>query len=59
MELAPRDIVARAIQTEIDEGRGKDGGYVDLDLTHLGEEKIKTRLPGIRQMPWISQEWTR
>lgn len=50
MELAPRDIVARAIQTEIDEGRGFDGGYVNLDLRHLGEKKIKERLPGIRQI---------
>ena len=50
MELAPRDIVARAIQTEIDQGRGREGGFVDLDLTHLGEERIESRLPGIRQI---------
>ncbi len=53
MELAPRDIVARAIQTEIDEGRGfrgPYGGYVHLDVRHLGAEVIKTRLPGIRQI---------
>jgi succinate dehydrogenase / fumarate reductase flavoprotein subunit len=50
MELAPRDIVARAIQTEVDEGRGIDGEYVHLDLTGLGAEKIKERLPGIRQI---------
>jgi succinate dehydrogenase / fumarate reductase, flavoprotein subunit len=50
MELAPRDIVARAIQTEIDQGRGFSGGYVRLDLRHLGEERIKERLPGIRQI---------
>jgi succinate dehydrogenase / fumarate reductase, flavoprotein subunit len=50
MELAPRDIVARAIQTEIDQGRGFAGGYVHLDLRHLGEERIKERLPGIRQI---------
>jgi succinate dehydrogenase / fumarate reductase flavoprotein subunit len=50
MELAPRDIVARSIQREIDEGRGFDGGYVDLDLRDLGPEKIKERLPGIRQI---------
>ena len=50
MDLAPRDIVARAIQTEIDEGRGHVGGFVDLDLTHLGKEKIVSRLPGIRQI---------
>jgi len=50
MDLAPRDIVARSIQTEIDEGRGFEGGYVNLDLTHLGAERIKERLPGIRQI---------
>ena len=50
MELAPRDIVARAIQTEINEGRGFEGGYVHLDLTHLGAAKIKERLPGIRDI---------
>ncbi len=50
MELAPRDIVARAIQTEINEGRGFEGGYVLLDLTHLGAARIKERLPGIRQI---------
>jgi succinate dehydrogenase / fumarate reductase flavoprotein subunit len=50
MELAPRDIVARAIQTEIDQGRGFDGGYVHLDLRHLGRQKIAERLPGIRDI---------
>jgi succinate dehydrogenase/fumarate reductase flavoprotein subunit len=51
MELAPRDIVARAIQTEIDEGRGcgPNGDYICLDLTHLGEEKINERLPQTRE----------
>lgn len=50
MELAPRDIVARAIQTEIDEGRGFSGGYVQLDVTHLGQKIIDERLSGIRQI---------
>jgi len=50
MELAPRDQVARAIQIEIDEGRGFEGGYVHLDLRHLGEEKIKSRLPQVREI---------
>lgn len=50
MELAPRDIVARAIQTEIQEGRGFERGYVHLDLRHLGWQKIMERLPGIRQI---------
>jgi succinate dehydrogenase / fumarate reductase, flavoprotein subunit len=49
-ELAPRDIVARAIMQEIKAGRGFDGGYVHLDLRHLGAEKINERLPGIRQI---------
>ena len=50
MELAPRDIVARAIMTVVNEGRGIEDEYVHLDLTHLGAEKIKKRLPGIRQI---------
>jgi succinate dehydrogenase / fumarate reductase, flavoprotein subunit len=50
MELAPRDIVARSIQTEINEGRGFEGGYVHLDLRHLGAQKILERLPGIRDI---------
>ena len=50
MELAPRDIVARAIQTEINEGRGFEGEYVHLDFRHLGKEKILDLLPGIRQI---------
>ena len=48
MELAPRDVTSRAIQTEIDEGRGIGGGaYVHLDLRHLGAERIMKRLPQI------------
>jgi succinate dehydrogenase / fumarate reductase flavoprotein subunit len=50
MELAPRDIVARSIQTEIDKGNGFEGQYVHLDLRHLGREKILKRLPGIRDI---------
>jgi len=50
MELAPRDIVARSIQTEISKGRGFEKEYVHLDLRHLGAEKIKKRLPGIREI---------
>lgn len=50
MELAPRDIVARSIQTEIDKGNGFEGQYVHLDLRHLGQEKIKKRLPAIREI---------
>jgi succinate dehydrogenase / fumarate reductase flavoprotein subunit len=44
-DLAARDVVSRAILTEIREKRGIAGkGYVHLDLTHLGEEKISERL---------------
>jgi succinate dehydrogenase / fumarate reductase flavoprotein subunit len=50
MELAPRDIVARANETEVIEGRGFENAYVHLDLTHLGAERIKERLPGIRDI---------
>jgi succinate dehydrogenase / fumarate reductase flavoprotein subunit len=50
MELAPRDIVSRSIETEIREGRGFEGGYVHLDLRHLGEAKINERLPTIREL---------
>jgi succinate dehydrogenase / fumarate reductase flavoprotein subunit len=50
MELAPRDVVARAEQTEIMQGRafeGPYGPYILLDLRHIGEEKIRERLPQI------------
>jgi succinate dehydrogenase / fumarate reductase flavoprotein subunit len=50
LELGPRDIVARGIQTEIDQGYGFEGSYIYLDLRHLGREKIMDRLPGIRQI---------
>jgi succinate dehydrogenase / fumarate reductase flavoprotein subunit len=51
MELAPRDVVSRSIQQEIDEGRGigkKD--YVHLDLRHLGAERILERLPQVYEI---------
>jgi succinate dehydrogenase / fumarate reductase flavoprotein subunit len=54
MELAPRDMVSRAEMTEILEGRGFPGpgglDYLNLDLTHLGAERINTRLPLIREV---------
>ncbi len=53
MELAPRDFVARSIHFEIREGRGINNEYVHLDLRHLGEEKIKTRLPQIREIAMV------
>ncbi|MBM4277672.1 MAG: succinate dehydrogenase flavoprotein subunit [Deltaproteobacteria bacterium] len=44
-DLAARDVVSRAILTEIREKRGIDGkDYVHLDLIHLGKEKIEERL---------------
>lgn len=49
MELASRDVVTRAEQTEIDEGRGVDG-CVFLDLRHLGEQLIKERLEEIYEI---------
>ena len=50
-DLASRDVVSRAIATEVKEGRGiglnKDGVY--LTLAHLGEKLINEKLPGIRE----------
>lgn len=50
-DLASRDVVARAIVTEIREGRGcgPDADYVLLKLDHLGEQTVAERLPGIRE----------
>ncbi|MGB8220300.1 MAG: fumarate reductase (CoM/CoB) subunit TfrA [Methanoregula sp.] len=45
MELSTRDVVARAIATEIANGRGTRHGGVYLDVTHLSREQIETRLP--------------
>lgn len=52
MELAPRDLVSRSEQTEIDQGRGigPDGQGIHLDLRHLGREKILARLPQVREL---------
>jgi succinate dehydrogenase / fumarate reductase flavoprotein subunit len=51
MELAPRDMVSRAEQQEIDEGRGIDGkDYVYIDVHHLGEAVIMERLPQITDL---------
>ena len=49
MELASRDVVSRAAQIEINEGRGVDG-CVLLDVRHLGKSKILERLPQIREL---------
>ena len=52
MELAPRDLVSRSEQTEIDEGRGigYDGQGIHLDMRHLGRDKILERLPQVREI---------
>jgi len=50
VDLAPRDVVARAIEKEITTGKGYDGGFVNLDLRHLGADRIMEKLPGIRQI---------
>lgn len=47
LELAPRDVVSRAIAVEIREGRGIDGAYVHLDLTHMPASVIAERLPQV------------
>jgi succinate dehydrogenase / fumarate reductase flavoprotein subunit len=49
MELASRDVVSRAEQTEINEGRGVDG-CVFLDMRHLGMDVIRERLWQIREI---------
>ena len=51
MELAPRDVVSRAAQTEINEGRGINGeDRIYIDLRHLGKEAILAKLPQVREM---------
>lgn len=52
LDLAPRDMVSRAIMTEIQAGRGIRGDkkiddYVHLDATHLGKEVLLSKLPDI------------
>jgi fumarate reductase flavoprotein subunit len=53
MELGPRDRVSQAMWHEFQKGRGFHGPYGDylhLDLRHLGEHKIETRLPMVREL---------
>jgi succinate dehydrogenase / fumarate reductase flavoprotein subunit len=52
MELASRDVISRAEQTEIDQGRGVDGNVL-LDMRHLGAEKILERLHGTRELSMV------
>jgi succinate dehydrogenase / fumarate reductase flavoprotein subunit len=51
-DLASRDVVSRAMTTEIKEGRGcgEHGDHLLLKLDHLGPEVINQRLPGIREI---------
>ncbi len=51
-DLASRDVVARAIATEVQEGRGcgPNGDHALLRVDHLGEEVVARRLPGIREL---------
>jgi succinate dehydrogenase / fumarate reductase flavoprotein subunit len=50
-DLAPRDIVARSMVLEVREGRGAgpNKDYVLLDVTHLGEEVLESKLPDITE----------
>jgi succinate dehydrogenase / fumarate reductase, flavoprotein subunit len=52
MELASRDVISRAEQIEIDEGRGVDGNVL-LDLRHLGADRIIERLHGTRELSMV------
>jgi succinate dehydrogenase / fumarate reductase flavoprotein subunit len=48
LDLAPRDIVSRAIYLEVQAGRGINGqDYVHLDASHLGREVVEAKLPDI------------
>ncbi len=50
VELAPRDVISRAMYVEIREGRGVGGGdYLHLDLTHLSADEIESKLPDITE----------
>ncbi|MCZ7669149.1 MAG: FAD-binding protein [Chloroflexi bacterium] len=57
MELAPRDLVSRSEQTEINEGRGigPDKQGIHLDLRHLGRDKILSVLPQVGKSLLTSQ----
>jgi fumarate reductase flavoprotein subunit len=53
MELGPRDLISRAIITELEEGRGFGGpndGYVHLDVRHLGTSTLEERLPFVLEL---------
>ncbi len=53
MELGPRDKLSQAFVHEMHKGRtfaGPYGDYVHLDVRHLGEEKLNTKLPFVREL---------
>ncbi len=54
-DLAPRDMVSRAMYLEMREGRGTgpDADYIHLDLTHIDDHIIETRLPDITEFARI------
>jgi succinate dehydrogenase / fumarate reductase flavoprotein subunit len=53
-DLAPRDMISRAIYQEIKEGRGVDGrDYVYLDVRHLDPEVIETKIPDVTEFARI------
>src|SRR3990170_2782356 len=47
MELSTRDLVSKAIYTEVKEGRGTEHGGVFLDVSHLEAEYVKRKLPSM------------
>jgi succinate dehydrogenase / fumarate reductase flavoprotein subunit len=56
VELAPRDIISRAMYLEVRDGRGIGGGdYLHLDLTHLSPEEIDEKLPDITDFARVYQ----
>lgn len=56
MELAPRDMVSRAIYLEVRDGRGIGGkDYVHLDVRHLGRKVIEEKLPDITDFARVYQ----
>lgn len=56
MELAPRDMISRAMYQEIRAGRGIDGkDYVYLDVRHLGRKVIEEKLPDITDFARVYQ----
>jgi succinate dehydrogenase / fumarate reductase, flavoprotein subunit len=54
MELAPRDIISRAMVTEIQQGRGIEGPEgiqcLKLDLRHIGSDRINSKIPFVREL---------